>query len=590
MKKSIVFSATLLTVAAAAVAFATSQIGLARIVKSVDNITWNHYSAVAATLDSRGSKEYWVSCDSHAHQFTEPVSTNIVDMGAPSQQFIDSLPSNDDRLVEKTWQVISFENDSDINLVSSLRNGFNVKEVVDTAGATDGSHALKLMWKDGTGDFMIAKNYLDKAFADPSVNAVKFDAKGSEALLEMKYVTNTTGASGDVAVRYESRTDAGYGLTTEWKTFTWTRELYNNLVAYPTQYSTIKHAFLWTSISSIYTTFEFYLDNIRPVYNSDTINGFEGGRLNTGTAVDFRDFNNKQVLTTEFQSSLIDSYSYGFDYSVKSEGNRSIKVHKASGGYVFFKSVTMRDTLTGNDDYFTVDIRATSAFNTNSGNKGVRDGNDVQFFNASSGTIDGNRWTRLVVKKTNLNNATFLKFTASTECDIYIDNIQYHNGDDTSFEGNNITYDDGFYYYRGASKKLGDNLMTNSAMYFQTNNSASYVALSRTRATNGDQSLMVTKATGSDLNIYFTAVAKTALTNGATLSIDIWTNNSCTQMRNGRSTSSEAQYVRTLDATTPYAWKTYVLTADDLTGDGRGIIITGSTSIGDWYFDNIVIA
>ena len=57
MKKSIVFSATLLTVAAAAVAFATSQIGLARIVKSVDNITWNHYSAVAATLDSRGSKE-----------------------------------------------------------------------------------------------------------------------------------------------------------------------------------------------------------------------------------------------------------------------------------------------------------------------------------------------------------------------------------------------------------------------------------------------------------------------------------------------------------------------------------------------------
>ena len=90
--------------------------------------------------------------------------------------------------------------------------------------------------------------------------------------------------------------------------------------------------------------------------------------------------------------------------------------------------------------------------------------------------------------------------------------------------------------------------------------------------------------------VYFTAVVKTALTNGATLSIDIWTTATCTQMRNGRSTSSEAAYVRTLEATTPYAWKTYVLTADDLTSDGRGIIITGSSSLGDWYIDNIVIA
>ena len=277
-------------------------------------------------------------------------------------------------------------------------------------------------------------------------------------------------------------------------------------------------------------------------------------------------------------------------WSTHPEGNRSIKVHKANGGYVFFKSVAMRDALTNGDDYFTVDIRTTSGFNTNSSNKGVKDGNDVQFFNADTGAMDGNRWIRLVVKKTNMNNATFLKFTATTECDIYIDNIQYHSGDDTSFEGNNITFDDGSYYYRGASKKLADNLMTNSAVYFQTNNSTSYFALSRTRATEGDQSLMFTKVTGSDINVYFTAAAKNALTSGATLSIDIWTTKSCTQMRNGRSTSSESEYVRTLDATTPYAWKTYVLTADDLTGDGRGIIITGSTSIGDWYFDNIVIA
>ena len=593
MKKKIIFGATFLTTAfvVAAVA-ATAHEGFVKFGKSTDNARWNHYAAVAATFDSKGSKEYWVSCESHDHQFVEPSSTNIVDMGAPSQQFIDSLPSNDDRLVEKTWQVISFENDSDINLISSLRNNFNVKEVVDTAGATDGSHALKLTWKDNTGDFMVAKSYLDKAFADPSVTAVKFDAKGSVALVEMKYVTNTTGASGDVAPRYENKSDAGFGLTTEWKTFAWTRELYNNLVAYPTQYGTIKHAFFWTNLGSNYATFEFYLDNIRPVYNSDTIGGFEGGRLVSGSP-SFRDFNGTEFLVVENQSgdpTQGSPASWGFDYTYKSEGNRSMKFHKPYGKYIFFKSVTMRNTLTSDDDYFTVDIRATSAFNTNSSNKGISDGNGVPFFSANSGTMDGNGWTRLVVKKTNLNSAKFLQFTASTECDIYIDNIQYHSGDDTSFEGNNVTFDNGFYYYRGASKKLADNLMVNSAFYLQTNNSTSYLALSRTRATDGNQSLMFTKATGSDVNIYFTAVAKAALTNGATLSIDIWTTKSCTQMRNGRSTSSESQYVRTLDATTPYAWKTYVLTADDLTGDGRGIIISGSSSIGDWYFDNIVIA
>ena len=597
MKSKKVLAFSLLSVATVGMVLAAVGAGgfiKENILRATDNATWNHYSANQAYLDEKGSKEYWVNCSTHEHVFEAPASENIVDQGIPSQQWVDSLENNDDRLVSKTYQVISFENDSDINLIASLRNSFNTKAVVDTAGATDGTHALKLTWKDGTGDFYVVKSYLDKAFADPNVTAVKFDAKGNEACVNFQYVTNTTGAAGDVTTKYESRTDAGYGLTTEWKTFAWTRALYNNLVQYPTKYSTIKHAFMWCGLSSSpsYTTFEFYLDNIRPVYDADTVYGFEGGRLASGTAPDFRDFNGKQALVVEFQSAKIGNYSYGFDYTYKTEGNRSLKIHKANEGYVFFKSVTMKDTLTGDDDYFTVDIRASSAFNTNSSNKGVRDGNDVPFFSASSGQMEGNRWLRLVVKKTNLNNATFLKFTASTECDIYIDNIQYHAGDDMSFEGNSVYLDNGYYYYRGASTQLGDNEMINSAMYFQTNGSTGYVAVSRTRATEGNQSLFVTKTSGSDINVYFTKIVKNYLVANpsATLKIDIWTNMSCTSMRNGRSTSSESAYVRTLDATTPYAWKTYTLTADDLTGDGRGIIITGSSSVGEWYFDNIVVA
>ena len=596
-KRKIIFGTAFLTAAlAVGVAAATATGSLLKFARSEDNALWRHYSAVPATLDSKGIKEYWVSCLTNEHQFTAPSSSNIQDMGAPSQQFIDSLANNDDRLVAKTWQVISFENDSDINLVSSIRNGFNSKEVIDTVGATDGTHALKLTWKDGTGDFMIAKSYLDKAFADPNVTAVKFDAKATDASVNFQYITNTTGAAGDVTTRYEPRSDLGYGVTTEWKTFSWTRALYNNLVSYPTQYSNIKHAFLWIGLSSspYYETFELYLDNFRPAYDSDTVGGFEGGRLVSGSP-SFRDFNGKEFLVVENQSgdpTQGSPASWGFDYTYKSEGNRSMKFHKPYNKYIFFKSVTMRDTLTGDDDYFTVDIRASSAFQSNNNNKGVKDGNDGQFFNTTSAeTMEGNRWLRLVIKKANMNNATFLKFTASTECDIYIDNIQYHAGDDTSFEGNSLYLENGYYYSRAASTKLGDNALINSAFYMQTNSSTSYVALSRTRASEGNQSLMFTRTTGSgDINIYFSKIAKTALTNGASLSIDIWTTATCTQMRNGRSTSSEAAYVRTLEATTPYAWKTYVLTADDLTTDGRGIIITGSSAIGDWYIDNIVIA
>ena len=46
------------------------------------NNQWNHYDAVAPTLDDSGIKEYWVNCETHEHQFTAPTGdVEIVDIG-----------------------------------------------------------------------------------------------------------------------------------------------------------------------------------------------------------------------------------------------------------------------------------------------------------------------------------------------------------------------------------------------------------------------------------------------------------------------------------------------------------------------------
>lgn len=557
---------------------------------AADNSVWNHYEAVQANIDKKGSREYWVNCSSHEAVFEAPDSLNIVDKGAPTQQWVDSLSDSDPRLIKPTYQVISFENDTDASLIYSLRNGFASKTVVDDATPTDGQKALKLTWTSTNCEFMVNKDYLDKAFADPNVVAVNFDAKANTAYEGFVYVTNTTGAQGDVLMRYETRSEEGFGLTTEWKTFSWTRELYNNLVQYPIAYSNIKHAFFWRGVN-IWETFELYLDNFRPVTTAHTPYGFEGGRLVSGaTYPSFRRFDGTELVAVNVQNHASEPATYSFDYSIKSEGNRSLKVHKPQGRYLQIGFPALNNDGISETDVITVDVYATSAFNTHSSNKGVRDGNDNPIFNATSGAIDGNKWNRFELKKANFKGAWAINFAATTECDVYIDNIQVNPGNANGFEGNNLFLLGGHYYVRGASDKVGDNMLVQKSFNIQTNGAADSVTLTKTRHTEGTQSLRVNRNKPSgDMNVYLSTYVKNQLKANpdAYVTIDIFTTQSCTTMRNGRSTSSEPDFVRTMDPTTPYEWKTYTLKSDDLTGDGRALIIAGSSSVGEWYFDNI---
>ena len=143
MKNKTVVIVSLLS--AVAVALCLGAVGAGQSIrlnklKANDDDVWNHYSAVDASFDNRGSKEYWVNCRTHEHVFEAPVSDHIVNQGAPAQSFVDSLAANDDRVLERYPRVMDFEDG--LNRFITINDNFNTLEVVDGEGL-DGSKALK---------------------------------------------------------------------------------------------------------------------------------------------------------------------------------------------------------------------------------------------------------------------------------------------------------------------------------------------------------------------------------------------------------------------------------------------------------------
>lgn len=93
--------AALIAVSAALVFVNKGQVfSLTRGADHDANCNWNHYTEVAATYESHGSKEFWACC-SHPGQFvlTAPAEGHITDMGAFSGEYFDNLASNDDRFI-----------------------------------------------------------------------------------------------------------------------------------------------------------------------------------------------------------------------------------------------------------------------------------------------------------------------------------------------------------------------------------------------------------------------------------------------------------------------------------------------------------
>ena len=366
---------------------------------------WNHYSAVNATFESNGIKEYWVSCSSHEVRFTEPSDVTINDNGAPTSDFINALPENDSRVIKAFDRIYDFEN----NTVPACFTGNSVVTGTSvTSNGVDGSKGLEVAVKAGDFEFGLNKDYLDAAFSYSWVKAVAVDAKATTA--SQNWRTGSVGGEVGKKQPFEGyHTDSG--ITTSWKTFYFTRAMYD----------------AWDSTSAMLRgstgAGTVYIDNIRPVdydvYTNSARFGFETNGFKESTSpMSVRYGNNIEGLSANGAGLVEGSWSY--DYSIKSEGNRSLKFTKQSGYISVSLNKTIINAIPGN--HVLLDMYLSGAINSYDNNKGMTDGMN----NAFNKQMPAGKWFTIVLDKTTgiTTDGRILTFSGSASPNIYIDNIR----------------------------------------------------------------------------------------------------------------------------------------------------------------------
>ena len=570
-----------------------TQAPMLKIAQGTDG-QWNHYEGVAPTLDDKGIKEYWVNCNTHEHQFSAPAGVTPVEMGAPSEAFINSLASNDDRLVQRAWKALSFANSSDANVVTSVRNNFDVKEIVDDSTAPDkDGKVLKVTYQDSTADFMLNESYLDQVFSDSNVVALEFNAKCDTTTFTSKDISykqqNTT-------IRYEGNGAAYFGLNQTWKTFAYPRSAYEAFKNDPNKSTISRNTFLWVGLSNSYITFELFLDNFHPVTRTLDWTGFEQGRHNPDAAyLSWRNSAGQEVFHAMSNNSST-TLNWQFDDSIKSEGGRSIKISRAASENVFFginRSNLAWDTLLPtSSSIFSFDFRSSSNLNCNSSVSSILICKNIILSSGTNFQIPKDTWVRIVIPKSVIDRNTIFNFTGGTVCDFWVDNFQF-NTDIGCFEDDTLIISDNkSWSYNGeyVNKDKHSNLDYAKVRTLKVQAGAAgdigHVGLSSSRKTEGNKSLWIEQLKGDrETALYLSYEAKNFLTDnaGATISLDIYrrTADGAVTFRDGNRTNDS------LAAPVNNSWNHYVLTASNLTADGRAILFQGSNTIGDWYVDNV---
>lgn len=551
---------------------------------------WNHYNAVAPTLDKKGIKEYWVSCETHETVFAEPASENIVDKGAPTESFINSLANDDPRLVQRSWKAISFATASDADLIFSVRNNFSTKEIVDDSNAPDhDGKALKLMYKDGTVDFMLNEAYLDQAFGDSSVVALNFNMKATlEKDISYRQQNST--------IRYEGNGANNFGLNTTWKTFAYPRSAYEAFKSDPNKSTINRNTFLWLGLSSAYESFELYLDNFHPVKKTLDWTGFERGRYNSGAAyLSWREgavgsSGNEVFYVMDGNST--NPVTWSFDESIKTEGGRSIKITRAASDGLRFgfnsTNVSLATLLPESTSILSFDFRSSSKLNCNASISSIKICGSTPLSSGTNFQIPANTWVRIAIPKSLIIDNNIFTFHGGAAMDIWVDNIQFNTDlgcfeDETVIQANIDSWSHNGEYVNADARTNIDYAKVRTLRVLGKDKNVAHVGISTSRKTEGNSSLWV-EVVGSSQEIafYLSNHAKTWLTNnaGSTISLDIFrTSKGNLTFVNGNRSA--------LEVPDSFDWCHYELTADDLTTDGRAIIIQGSNAVGDWYFDNI---
>ena len=381
-----------------------------------DTSIWNHYTAVDATLDSNGVREYWVNCTTHEHVFAKPEvdASRIVEKGAPSQDFIASLPTNDDRLTPAWSEIITFED----NIIPSVLTQ-NAKNTVFDIVTEEGTNNKVLRTSGAAGyGFNAAKEYLDVIFADSNVIAVEFYAKATTPTNNFRRNANGT------AITYELN-NGEHGLELEWKSFHYTREYYD----------------IWTAndifvINNAGASVEYtYFDDIRPI--TEEIFGFENGwfrkqspvkdstyytpghgsySVANPTAPDTK--NRERYFSLLASDGLVTDVQWTAERA--SEGRYSLKVSKNSG-YVAFYTFSNIKTLMGANGTFSFDVYSTIAARSDSEVRNFQDG-----MNGVTGKAhELGKWVTYTWTAENFtNDGRFLIIQGSTAGDWYFDNFR----------------------------------------------------------------------------------------------------------------------------------------------------------------------
>ena len=508
--------------------------------------------------------------------------------------------------LDSAYRVIDFEDGE--NELITVHDGTVALSVVDDEGV-NGSKALKAVFSSA-GHLDIKKTFLDAILANPNVKALSFYAKSTTATNNFRHITvdqsvvhgNTVAFS-----TYESNI-SNYGVYENYKQFYLTRGIYEQMSAsdWFIQYG---------------ATGTLYLDNITVSYHDyfDAQTwGFDNGWSRNVDANTYNLYNpvgsNVAQLLITGSSSFTDA---GVDYSVFSEGVRSVTLTKASGQINYYlRSDFVVDNLPDEGLYFDfrTDTKWNESWHETSGSVGagsIGTGKDNKAIlypftvgapSARTGVqnIPG-QWQTLHIKKSEItSDGRFFIASGGAVGKVYIDNLRLATLPLDSFE-NAYAYNAG---------KI-DNVVAGAACYpvsetvgtvpvpmdkkdyiFTTEwGNTSYASIPTAeitdeRASHGDYSLKLHILGNNPLRVR-PSYLQMLLREGGTLSFDVYSDDLAD---NKLSFTTLGGNVKSI---TKGQWSTITLTAADFLKSGQttyhtdGRFTEGAFGNGTIYVDNI---
>ena len=320
---------------------------------------------------------------------------------------------------------LSFEKDT---LPNVLLEGNRTSYSIDTTQGTRGKQCLRVDVNSPhgeKGDYTVPlkDSFFEDCFADPDVVAVNFDAKASVSTSNFRSRHKENGTLSNWT--YENNYTPN-GIDTTWKTFSFKKEYFDGLESFV--------------IGALDNGETLWIDNIRPVKRNldDDHIGFETGyKVTSSSNVVFYDGGHGNATPAGKQVFLANgeaTNSVDYDYSIKNEGNRSVKVNKSNGYSAVYLSTNLVNYL-GTDGYITVDIYSTIGCNSNPTTAVLLDGlstNTALEHHATGLGGDGyihpaNTWVTYTIPTSKMTaDGRFIQITGSTGGDWYFDNITLH--------------------------------------------------------------------------------------------------------------------------------------------------------------------